>query len=48
MQRAQGNVAVIGRHHAALLAFFSCADGGFCTGMGFPVDGGWSVNGRDI
>jgi NAD(P)-dependent dehydrogenase (short-subunit alcohol dehydrogenase family) len=33
---------------AAMLAFFFSADGGFCTGMSFPVDGGWSVNGRNI
>lgn len=32
---------------AAMLAFFFSADG-FCTGMSFPVDGGWSVNGRNI
>jgi NAD(P)-dependent dehydrogenase (short-subunit alcohol dehydrogenase family) len=33
---------------AAMLAFFFSSDGGFCTGMSFPVDGGWSVNGRNI
>jgi NAD(P)-dependent dehydrogenase (short-subunit alcohol dehydrogenase family) len=33
---------------AGMLAFLFSADGGFCTGMSFPVDGGWSTNGRNI
>ncbi len=33
---------------AGMLAFLFSADGAFCTGMSYPVDGGWSVNGRNF
>ncbi|KLL10056.1 MULTISPECIES: SDR family NAD(P)-dependent oxidoreductase [Protofrankia] len=33
---------------AGMLAFLFSADGAFCTGMDYAVDGGWSVNGRNI
>jgi NAD(P)-dependent dehydrogenase (short-subunit alcohol dehydrogenase family) len=31
---------------AGTMAHFFSADGDFLTGMSYPVDGGWSVNGR--
>ncbi len=31
---------------AGMMAYFFSADGDFATGLTYPVDGGWSVNGR--
>jgi NAD(P)-dependent dehydrogenase (short-subunit alcohol dehydrogenase family) len=31
---------------AGMMVYLFSQDGGFCTGMSYPVDGGWSVNGR--
>jgi len=31
---------------AGMMAYFFSSDGDFCTGLSYPVDGGWSVNGR--
>jgi NAD(P)-dependent dehydrogenase (short-subunit alcohol dehydrogenase family) len=31
---------------AGMMAYFFSPDGDFCTGLSYPVDGGWSVNGR--
>ncbi|HEX4107894.1 MAG TPA: SDR family NAD(P)-dependent oxidoreductase [Solirubrobacteraceae bacterium] len=33
---------------AGMMAFLFSGDGDFSTGLTFPVDGGWSVNGRNF
>lgn len=32
---------------AGMMAYFFSPDGDFCAGLTYPVDGGWSVNGRN-
>jgi len=32
---------------AGMMAYLFSSDGDFCTGLTYPVDGGWSVNGRN-